>query len=191
MCHWHLLMKKIHMWICKNSMAKLEVLIPGAGHGPGSTTKKLYYTGQVPGVLVSLFKTWGVLTNQVPTRFSPWWFYEKRAQFLHLIVSFSAIYIRGLEWWWHAQGGSACQGKRDGFDGEHHGPGDQCALIEQAADRVDMWREIEVRRLIELYYYFLIELYIPSLSLLHEFHLGSEAEVNLLHKEFWRKMSPM
>lgn len=50
-------MKKIHMWICKNSMAKLEVLISGAGHGPDSITKKLYNTGEVSGVFVSLFKT--------------------------------------------------------------------------------------------------------------------------------------
>lgn len=33
-------------------------------------------------------------------------------------------------------------------------PGDHCELIEQAADRVDIRREIEVYRLIELYYYY-------------------------------------
>lgn len=45
---------------------------------------------------------------------------------------------------------------------------------EEAADGVDIW-VMEIPRF-------------SSLSLVYNFHLCLEAELNLLHKEFWRKM---
>lgn len=48
---------------------------------------------------------------------------------------------------------------------------------EEAADGVDIW-VMEIPRF-------------SSLSLVYNFHLCLEAELNLLHKEFWRKMGLM